>query len=496
MDQAVIVQWLRAGGPWGREPEVVETHAALVFLVGESAYKLKRAVDLGYLDFSTLEKRRHALERELKLNRRTAHEMYRRVLPITQDDGKLAIDGRGAPVDYVLEMKRFAKGALLSELADQGKLDVGLIEKLAHHIAAFHADAGSIYVRWRASLQRIADENIADLHAQSAFDPAAIEGQSKARDRALAFAKEAIARQSRAVRHCHGDLHLRNAFVDHGRPILFDCIEFDDFYAEIPPLYDLAFLLMDLLARGLNGHANRALNAWVIDQVPQRWRALLEDLAALPAYLTLRAEIRAKTEALKPDGAESARKYLALATELAQLKQPCLIAIGGLSGTGKSTLARALAPGVGRAPGAIHLRTDEIRKRLAAISLDTRLPAAAYTAERSHQVYVAMDEAARAALHAGQAVVADAVFARADERAAIEAVAETVQVPFVGLWLDAPVPTLEARLDRRTGDASDADAAILHKQLEYNLGDIAWHKLDASAGARAVADAARKLVAG
>jgi uncharacterized protein len=494
MDQAVIVQWLRAGGPWGREPEVVETHAAFVFLIDERAFKLKKAVDLGYLDFSTLEKRHHALDRELKLNRRTAHEMYRRVVPITQDGGKLAIDGRGEPIDYVLEMKRFEKGALLSERADEGKLDVGLIEKLAHHVAAFHADAASMFLIWPNAVKRIADENIADIRAQRAFDGEAVERHVVARDGALAAAKEALAHQSNAVRHCHGDLHLRNAFVDHGRPILFDCVEFDDFYAEIPPLYDLAFLLMDLCARGLDLHANRALNAWIMDQTPQRWRGLFDDLAGLPAYLTLRAEIRAKTEALKPDGTDEARRYLALATRLAELKEPCLIAVGGLSGTGKSTLARALAPGIGRAPGAIHLRTDEIRKRQAAVSLDTRLPATAYTAERSAHVYATMHETARAALHAGQAVIADAVFARPDDRAAIKAVADATQVPFVGLWLEAPASTLKARLDRRVGDASDADAAVLRRQLAHDAGTIDWHMLNAGKGAAAVADAARALI--
>jgi aminoglycoside phosphotransferase family enzyme/predicted kinase len=494
-DQARLIAWLRAGGPWGAPPEVVETHAALVFLIGERAFKLKKAVDLGYLDFSTLEKRHHALERELKLNRRTAHEMYRRVLPITNDNGAFAVDGRGAVIDYALEMTRFAKGALLSEMADQGKLDVALVERLAHHIAAFHADAQVMTgVDWPAAIARIAGENLRDLRAQTAF-AATLKIHEPVRAKALAFGQAAFARQSNAVRRCHGDLHLANAFVDHGRPVLFDCIEFDEFYATIPPLYDLAFLLMDLSARGLAVHANRALNAWIMDQPHQHWHTLLEDLAALPAYLTLRGEIRAKTLGLKPGATEEAERYLTLATRLAALERPCLIAIGGLSGTGKSTLARVLSPTLGRAPGAIHLRTDEIRKRLAGISPDTRLHPSAYTAERGAAVYAAMEDMAKAALRAGQAVIADAVFARADERYAIEAIASDLRVPFTGVWLEAPVATLEARLERRTGDASDADAAVLHRQLTYDLGHIAWQKLDAAAGTTALADAARMAMA-
>lgn len=495
MDQSDIVAWLRSGAPWGRAPKVEETHAAYVFLTGERAFKLKKAVNLGYLDFSTPEKRRHVLERELKLNRRTAHEMYRRVLPVTLHDGKLALDGQGAAVDFLLEMERFPDGALLSELADAGKLDVAMIEKLAHQIAAFHAAAELVRgVDWPRAARRIADENLRDLQAQTAvFDRAVLTKHEAARAAADAGAAEALAHESANVRRCHGDLHLRNVFVAHGRPVLFDCIEFDDFYATIPPLYDLAFLLMDLSARGLHEHANRALNAWIMDQTPARWHATLDDLAALPAYLTWRAEVRAKTEGRKSGGAQSAQTYLSLATALAELAAPVLVAVGGLSGTGKSTLARAIAPGIGRVPGAIHLRTDEIRKRQAGVSVDARLPPAAYTADRTAQVYGTMDHLARAALVAGQAVIADAVFAREDERKAIEAVAVKLKVPFIGLWLEAPTTTLETRLDRRTGDASDADKAVLHRQLTYDLGQITWTKLDAGQGAHALADAARKV---
>jgi aminoglycoside phosphotransferase family enzyme/predicted kinase len=497
MNQSDVVAWLRSDAPWGEVPKVEETHAAYVFLVGERAFKLKKSVDLGYLDFSTPQKRRNVLERELKLNRRTAHEMYRRVLPITEHGGQLALDGQGRAVDFVLEMKRFADGALLSDLADQGKLDVAMVEKLAHHIAAFHAAAEPMTgIDWPRAAARIADENLRDIEDQPAtFDPVSLPAHAAHRSRVHEAARETLTRQSEAVRHCHGDLHLRNAFVEQGRPILFDCIEFDDFYANIPPLYDLAFLIMDLCARGLAEHANRALNAWIMDQPPPRWHGLLEDLAALPAYLTWRAEIRAKTEGRKSDAADIARRYLKLASGLATPSPPVLIAIGGLSGTGKSTLARALAPATGRAPGAIHLRTDEIRKRQAGVSPDAHLAPAAYSAERSAHVYATMEDLAGAALHAGQAVIADAVFAREDERRAIEAVAAKAGARFVGLWLEAPTPTLETRLDRRTGDASDADKAVLHRQLSYDLGKITWTKLDAGQGSHAVADAARKRIA-
>jgi aminoglycoside phosphotransferase family enzyme/predicted kinase len=496
MDQAAIVDWLRSGHVWGQAPKVVETHAAYVFLVGERAFKLKKAVDLGYLDFSTAEKRRRALTRELELNRRTAPHLYLRVLPITEHAGAFALAGEGRAVDFLLEMRRFADDALLSDLADRGRLEVATVERLAHHIAVFHASEKPLAdYDWPRAAARIADENLRDLeHQRENFDAAKLAAHAAARGRVHDSARAALSRQSATVRHCHGDLHLRNAFLDEGSPILFDCIEFDDFYATIPPLYDLAFLIMDLWARGLREHANRALNAWAMDQAPAAWRATFADLGALPAYLTWRAEIRAKTEALRPGGAESARRYLALSTEFAAPSAPMLVAVGGLSGTGKSTLARSLAPSLGRAPGAVHLRTDEIRKRIAGVALDARLDATAYTAARNAQVYATMLGLAQAALGAGQAVIADAVFAREDERAAVEAIAAELSLPFVGLWLDAPAATLQARLGRRRDDVSDADAAVLRKQLTYDLGHINWHRLDADQTTEALVNSARGLL--
>ena len=366
--QAPIVEWLKTGGPWGQPPKVVETHAAIVFLVGERAYKLKKAVDLGYLNFATPERRRATLVRELTLNRRTAPKLYLRTVAVSRaSDGAPNLNGEGETVDWLLEMRRFADGALLSEKADRGQLNDAVIEDLAAHVAAFHDGAEIVPAYdWPKAVARIAEENTRDLRAQlQVFAGAAVETVIAARERLRAACAATLDAQSSAVRRCHGDMHLGNVFLDEGRPTLFDCIEFDDFYATIPPLYDIAFLLMDLLARGAAPLANRAMNAWFVHRSAESWVSVVESLKALPLYLMLRAEIRAKTEARKPHGAGSARHYLELAARFGEVQAPRLLAIGGFSGTGKSSVAKEMAWRLGTAPGALHLRTDEIRKRLA-----------------------------------------------------------------------------------------------------------------------------------
>jgi aminoglycoside phosphotransferase family enzyme/predicted kinase len=481
--QSVITDWLRTGAPWGEKPAVVETHAALVFLVGDRAYKLKKAVDLGYLNFTTLASRHDILQRELMLNRRTAPSLYLRTLPVSQaGDGTLNMRGEGEVADWLLEMRRFPDDALLSGLAERGLLTDAAVESLAEHVAAFHDGAALVEkFDWPKAVARIAGENACDLQSQAAsLPPDLVATALAARDGAWMRCRSHLEVQSHDVRRCHGDMHLGNVFLDGGRPTLFDCIEFDEFYATMPPLYDIAFLLMDLLARGEPRLANRTLNAWLIQRAPGRWLEIVESLPALPLYLALRAEIRAKTDARKPDGERNARRYLELVRDFAAQQTARLVAIGGFSGTGKSSIAKEVAWRIGARPGALHLRSDEIRKRLAGSRFDRRLPEAEYTPSRTAVTYGKLEELSRAALASGQTVIVDAVFARADERRAMQAIAVAANAPFTGIWLEASREVLEHRLASRSGDVSDADISVLHKQLTHDIGPISWQHVEAA----------------
>jgi len=277
-------------------------------------------------------------------------------------------------------------------------------------------------------------------------------------------------------------LHLGNIVLIEGAPVLFDAIEFDERIATVDPLHDLAFLLMDLIARGLRPAANIVLNRYLIES---RRPSDLDALAALPLFMSIRGAVRAKVaaERLRYDrhnaaAERSARDYFALALRLIAPPAPQAIAVGGLSGTGKSALARALAPEVGPEPGAVILRSDVERKAMFGAAETAPLPKEAYTMDVTDRVYAAIGEKARRVLAAGHSAIADAVFARAEERSALEAAAKDAR--FTGLFLTADLATRIARVGGRTGDASDADAGIARAQEGYDLGPMTWRQVDAS----------------
>jgi aminoglycoside phosphotransferase family enzyme/adenylate kinase family enzyme len=503
-DQGEVAAFLARAETHGGAPvERIDTHAAIVFLAGDLAYKVKRAVYYPYMDFSTLARRRRACEKEVEINRRTAPEVYLGAFPILRGtDGALSLNDAGEVVEWVVLMRRFDQAGLFDRLAQKGRLTPELLVHLADVVAAFHGSAEPTPEQFGGA-GWVIEENAGEFTERpDLFAP----DQAKALTAAARSALEATtalleARRARGlVRRCHGDLHLRNVCLIAGRPTLFDAIEFNDAIACIDVFYDLAFLLMDLDHRGLRPAANLVFNRYL-----QR-SGDLDALPALPLFLSLRAAVRAKVSAsAAPSQGQAAerrrleneaRAYFSAAAAYLAPAPARLVAVGGFSGSGKSTLARALAPVLGAAPGALHLRSDVLRKALYGVDELTRLPQDAYRSEVSAQVYGELLVQARRALAAGQAVILDAVYAKPEGRAQLEDLARQVGVGFTGLWLEAPRDVLLARAAARRADASDATPAVVARQLAEDPGAITWHRLEAcSAPEDLVSQAAGALAA-
>ena len=502
-EQAEVIAFLEEGA-FQPPVERIDTHAAIVFLEGEHAWKMKRAVAFSFLDFSTLARREQAVRDELRLNRRTAPMLYKAVRPVTLGhDGRLGIDGDGMPVEWLLEMRRFPGDALYSQLAERGELDRRRIDELAQEIAQFHAAAEVRPAEggWKG-MDEVVEGNAQDLQRLSGSPlpqdaVAAVNAASRAhlrRHRQLLEER----RHEGKVKHCHGDLHLRNIVLLDDRPVLFDCIEFNESFACIDVLYDLAFLIMDLIERGLRPQA------WMLLQRYVEITGEAEGLALLPLFIGVRATIRAKVEGFgarmqddageREEAAARSLAYLELAKAALQPASPRLVAIGGRSGTGKSSLAAALAPSIGPMPGAMVVRSDVVRKRLFGREPTERLPEEAYRPEVSDRVFDEVAELARRFLHAGHAVIADGVYARPEQRARIETVGSSAGVPFTGLWLTAPEPVLEGRVEARQADASDADARVVRLQRAIDESEITWTPVRADRPLDAVAADAHRLL--
>jgi len=489
--QREVLAFLERGGLGAPVEERIETHAAIVLLVGNRAFKMKKAVRYAFLDFSTLERRREALAKELALNRGTTPDLYLGLVPVVRGpDGALRLGGEGEVVEWLLEMRRFPQEARLDHVAERGALDLATVEELARVVADFHCRApvrtdrgGSI------SMRKVVVGNREDLRALTPDVLPVREAEElvAATERAFANVRDLldVRRGAGRVRFCHGDLHLANIVLLDGRPVLFDRIEFDEELACIDVLYDLAFLIMDLLARRLRPHAHRVLQVWNEEMVDDA------GLALLPLFLSLRAAIRAKVTGLKARGEKDplvraadiarARHYLRLAREVLDPVPPRVVAIGGRSGTGKSSVALAIAPLPDPVPGALVLRSDVVRKRLFGRRPTEHLPPEAYAPEVSSRVFETIAQRTVTLLEAGRSVVCDAVYGRPEQRRRIEEVARERRVDFRGFWLTAPEEVCLERVRARRGDASDADEEVVRLQSRtLDESVVEWERVDAA----------------
>ena len=482
-DQSEVVEFLRSRAPG---VELMSTHVSLIFLTGDRAFKLKRAVCYPYLDFSTSEKRLACCKAELALNRRTAPSLYLGVHTITRDDDQsLSFDGTGSLVDAVIEMRRFSQADLFDNMAREGRLSTSLMTSLARQIAALHKSAPiSKHHGGSVGISAILDINDQALRAASLIDQKAAQDLIDSFRKALTIHQKLLDRRQGAgkVRRCHGDLILRNICLLDGQPTLFDCLEFDESLATIDVLYDLSFLLMDLWHRDQRNFANLVLNRY-LDECEET-----DGLALVPFFMAIRAAVRAHVTAAQAIGARleaadtlrtEARDYIDLAFSLLVPADPMLLAIGGFSGTGKSTVASQVAAHLGQPPGARTLNSDRIRKGMYGVSAEQQLPISAYKPDVSKRVYEKLRQHSAEVLATGTAVIADAVFDRPDDRLAIQKLAEDAGRPFYGIWLDAPEATALSRIAGRHDGPSDADAAVLAAQIERGCGTVTWQRIDA-----------------
>ncbi|HEY2884617.1 MAG TPA: AAA family ATPase, partial [Rhizomicrobium sp.] len=472
-DQKAVLEFL---GSETRKCRRIDTHASMVFLEKDRVLKVKRAVRLPFLDYSTLEKRKAACNEELVVNKRFAPKIYRRVAAITQSNNGLEIDGNGPAVDWAVEMARFDEDQTFDHLARAGKITLELADELAGIMHDAHEHAPVFHgASWLASVDGIIDRNTSTFRNEALLAPADVERLHEFSHQRFTECKPLMHARAEAgfVRRCHGDAHLGNIVLIEERPVLFDAIEFDPDIATTDILYDLAFPLMDLILFGLEVCASRLFNHYL--QIS--WKDNADAIRLLPLFLSMRAAIRANVLFTKcrltPDSgndAADAKAYFDLALKHLEPARPSLIAIGGMSGTGKSVLAREVAALIPPLPGAVILRSDVIRKELFGVDPLTPLPGSAYAPDVTERVYRMLVDRARQAIDQGFSVIIDAVFLRETERNELSA--EAVNADFRPVFLTADLAVRLGRIGSRKRDASDATGEVAAGQEGYDLGRL------------------------
>ena len=482
--QKILVAALQAPGICSGPEEsvsVLETHISWVILSGEYAWKIKKAVNFGFLDFSTLELRRHYCEEELRLNRRFAADLYLEVVPITGTPERPSLQGAGTVIEYTVKMRRFPQEGLLSTIAARRRLESAQVDEIAGLVAGMHARiavaaADSVYgmpedirhwvsenfVQIRPRLQATAQRQLLDRMEAWCGSEYRLRHDDMLRRRVHGF-----------VRECHGDLHLGNLALIEGRIVPFDCIEFNPKLRWIDVMSEAAFVVMDLQERGYPGLAHRFLNAYLQHTGDYAGFRLLR------YYLVYRALVRAKVAVLRLAQVTSTldekniwheyTAYMRLAARCAEARQPALIITHGLSGSGKSWCAGRLV----EALGVVQVRSDIERKRLHDYSptadSGSGIRSGIYTAAASVRTYTRLAELARDVISGGYPVIIDAAFLKFTERERFRGLADTLAVPFVILHCEVDNDTLRRRIRERSDagrDPSEADIGVLESQFD------------------------------
>jgi uncharacterized protein len=460
--------------PITQEIELIQTHISFVLLTGEYAYKVKKPMNFGFLDFSTLDKRLFFCQEEIRLNRRLAPELYLQVLSIVERDGKFTFSTENeSPVEYCIQMRQFPQADLLINVFDRGELTPAHVEDIAKQLAKFHATADTnehiASFGTKDAIKAVADDNY--QHTVKYIDLAQTQAQF---DETKAFSDKFFSEYADLfanrvaqgkVKECHGDVHLKNICLYQGKVQIFDCIEFNEPFRNSDTLYDAAFLLMDLQYRDRRDLANIFLNTY-LEQTGDYGGVTL-----LPLYSSMRAYIRAKVtsfllddpgipQPVKDKARVEAAAYYKLAWEYTRSTQGKIIIMSGLSGSGKSTTARGLATQL----EAIHIRSDAVRKHLAGIDLMQRGDDALYTPEMSAKTYARLTEIGIILASKGFNVILDAKYDRVNLRADIIDRSEAQGIPWQILYCHADTALLKQRLSDRSGDIADATADLVDSQ--------------------------------
>lgn len=452
--------------------ECLQTHCSAVFLTGDYAYKLKKPVNLGFLDYSTAEKRRHFLEEELRLNIPVAPDIYQQVLAV-KFDGKQWQWGDKCGDDYVLKMAQFPQSCLLLSMFEEGKLSGSQIIRLGQRVAQFHQDAvtneeinsfGDADVIWQSVRDNfLATEKYLDIaQAREKYeDIRRFSENFYDQKRDIFKERQALGK----IRECHGDLHLRNLCEWQGKIQLFDRIEFNKPFRFVDVMYDIAFTVMDLEAKGRSDWAYLFLNTY-LEQTGD-WAGL----QVLPFYLCRQAYVRAKvtsfllddnnlTKTAKAEALTTAKSYYQLAWQYAQQSQTNqrkIILMAGLSGSGKSTVAQQLACHL----KAVHIRSDAVRKHLAGVPLNKKGKVNLYRPEVTETVYQELSNLAQLVIKSGFNVILDAKFDQVQWRSPIIKFSKREKIQLTIVHCDAPIEVLAKRLKYRRGDISDAKETLL-----------------------------------